>query len=68
MASKKTESRSDHHPLHVAAESGDVPKVRKILKQGKYSVDGIDSSGKTPLHYACAKGHLNLVRVLVSKF
>ena len=54
--------------LHDAAKSGDVQKVRKVLKCGKCSVDYIDSEKLTPLHWACIRGHLDVVRVLVSEF
>ena len=55
-------------PLHLAAESGDVNKVRKLLQSGEYNVNRTDSNGKTPLHYACAKDHLDMVKVLISDF
>ena len=54
--------------LHLAAESGDVDKVRELLQSGKYNVNCTDSNGKTPLHYACAKGHLDMVKVLIARF
>lgn len=55
-------------PLHTAARSGDLVKVRKLLKSRKYSVNCTDFNGQTPLHCACSKGHLDLVRVLISGF
>ena len=55
-------------PLHLAAESGDVDKVRELLQSGEYNVNCTDSNGRTPLHYACAKGHLDMVKVLISDF
>ena len=57
-------------PLLVAAESGDVDKVRELLQQGKYHVDCTDDwwTRRTPMHYACEKGHLTVVRVLLSEF
>jgi ankyrin repeat protein len=53
--------------LHDAARSGNVDKVRKILRSGEYKVDCTDY-GETPLHYACSEGHLDTVRVLISEF
>ena len=55
-------------PLHEAAQSGDVDKVRKLLKGGEYDVSCVDEDEKTPLHQAASKGHLGVVRVLVSEF
>ena len=55
-------------PLHEAAKSGDVEKVRELLEQGKYDVNSADADGATPLHCACSEGHLDLVRVLVSDY
>ena len=55
-------------PLHEAAESGDVDKVRKLIEGGRYSVDCVDGNGWTPLHKAASRGHVDVVRVLVSEF
>ena len=55
-------------PLHLAAESGDVDKVRELMQNGEYNVNCTDSNGETPLHYACAKGHLDMVKALISDF
>ena len=52
-------------PLHL---TNDVNKVRELLQSGEYSVNCSDSNGRTPLHYACAKGHLDVVKVLISDF
>ena len=55
-------------PLHSAARSGDVDKVRQLLGKGIYTVNCIDSRGQTPLHCACMGGHLEIVRMLISEF
>ena len=54
--------------LHSAAESGDTDKVKTLLEHGEVSVNCTDSIGKTALHYACAKGHLGVVRMLIEQF
>ena len=67
-AMDSTSSVTGVTPLHLAAESGDVDKVRELLQSGEYNVNCTDSNGRTPLHYACAKGHLDMVKVLISEF
>ena len=42
--------------------------VRELLEKGKYSVNCTDSDGCTPLHYACANGHIDVVRTLISEY
>ena len=55
-------------PLHGAAQSGDVDKVRELLEGGKYDVNTVDMFGWTPLHVATRRGHSGVVRVLISEF
>ena len=54
--------------LHWAARSGEVDKVRRLLKGGFYQVDCIDGKGMTPLHEAAYWGQVGVVRVLISEF
>ena len=54
--------------LRCAGLLGEVEKVREILECGKCTVNCTDSSGWTPLHYACLVGDLDMVRMLVSEF
>ncbi|KAM6320946.1 ankyrin repeat domain-containing protein 26 [Aegotheles albertisi] len=49
--------------LHRAAASGDLAQVRQGLR--KHSIDGRDKAERTPLHLACANGHVDVVRFLV---
>ena len=62
------QQQCESYPLHDAAKSGDMEKVREILECGKCNVNCTNSSGWTPLHWACCRGHLEVVRVLVSEF
>ena len=55
-------------PLHSAARSGDVDKVRQLLGEGMYTVNCTDSRGQTPLHCACMGGHLEIVGMLIAEF
>ena len=54
--------------LHNAARSGDVEKVRRLLRGEEVDENSIDEGGRTPLHYACAWGQLDVVMVLISEF
>ena len=68
MAAKISKGTSEADQLFKATQSGDVEKVREILECGKCNVNCTDSAGWTPLHWACQKGHVDIVRVLVSEF
>ncbi|XP_069620961.1 ankyrin repeat domain-containing protein 26 isoform X6 [Ranitomeya imitator] len=46
-----------------AASSGDVAKLRQLLP--KQDVNQVDKESRTPLHLACANGHLNVVKLLI---
>ena len=60
-------SRQKWPPLHEAAASGDVDKVRQLLEEGN-DASYVDWIGWTPLHRAAAGGHLGVVRLLISEF
>ncbi|XP_077326171.1 ankyrin repeat domain-containing protein 26 isoform X7 [Lithobates pipiens] len=49
--------------LHRAASAGDVPKIRQLLH--KQDINQVDKENRTPLHIACANGHLDAVKLLV---
>ncbi|XP_035177670.1 ankyrin repeat domain-containing protein 26-like isoform X6 [Oxyura jamaicensis] len=49
--------------LHRAAASGDLAQVRQGLK--KHGIDERDKAQRTPLHLACANGHVDVVTYLV---
>jgi ankyrin repeat protein len=53
--------------IHEAAENGDLETVKRLISQNPALLEAPDREGKTPLHYAAAKGHLNVVEFLVSK-
>mmetsp|Transcript_49197 Transcript_49197/g.76799 ORF Transcript_49197/g.76799 Transcript_49197/m.76799 type:complete len:347 (+) Transcript_49197:157-1197(+) len=59
-------SPRDHRMmLHRAAELGDVPRVRVLIKDVKVDVDVEDSKGNTALHKAAWHGHVEVCRLLV---
>ncbi|XP_066847127.1 ankyrin repeat domain-containing protein 26 isoform X10 [Anser cygnoides] len=49
--------------LHRAAAGGDLAQVRQGLK--KHGIDERDKAQRTPLHLACANGHVDVVTYLV---
>ncbi|KAM9582436.1 ankyrin repeat domain-containing protein 26 [Guaruba guarouba] len=55
--------QKDLGKLHRAAACGDVAQVRRGLK--KHGVDGRDKAERTPLHLACANGHVDVVTYLI---
>jgi ankyrin repeat protein len=50
-------------PLMYAAINGDLPLVKTLVLKNKAQLDHISW---TPLHYACAKGHLEVAQFLLS--
>lgn len=51
--------------IHDAAENGDLNTVKALIQKDKTLINAPDREGKTPLHYAAAKGHLHIVEWLV---
>ena len=51
--------------LHFAAQGGGVAEVTRLLNEG-HSPNVFDELGKTPLHYAAALGHLDVMRLLLA--
>ena len=51
-------------PIHQAAKNGDVDKVRRVIEEGA-DPNALDREGGTALHWAVAKKHADVARVLV---
>ena len=51
--------------LHLAAQDGDIQEVSQLLRDG-YQPNVFDELGKTPLHYAAERGHLDVMRLLLA--
>ncbi|XP_061428649.1 ankyrin repeat domain-containing protein 7 [Lethenteron reissneri] len=49
--------------LHKAAASGELEKLKRLLKKG--DVNQLDKQNRTPLHLACANGHSDVVFFLL---
>lgn len=52
-------------PLHRASQMGYVDVMGFLLKELPATVNALDESRKTPLHVACAGGHLEAVQLLL---
>ena len=50
-------------PLMLASINGEMPTVKALILKNKAQIDHI---GWTPLHYACAKGHLEVASFLIA--
>src|SRR4051812_10339986 len=59
------EVQFEREQLHFAAQDGDVAEVKRFLKEG-YQANLFDELGKTPLHYAAIRGHLEVMYVLLA--
>ncbi|EXX55155.1 uncharacterized protein OCT59_004119 [Rhizophagus irregularis] len=52
--------------IHYACLNNDINRVKTIIsKKGGSTVNEIDSTGYTPLHYAARKGYLDICRILI---
>ncbi|XP_032894194.1 ankyrin repeat domain-containing protein 26-like isoform X2 [Amblyraja radiata] len=49
--------------LHKAASVGDLTKLRQLIK--KNNINELDKQNRAPLHLACARGHADVVTLLV---
>ena len=54
-------------PLHAAARSGDVGRVRRILAADRNALGDRDGTGATALHEAVSSGRAEVVRLLLSR-
>ena len=51
--------------IHMAAYSGNLALCTMRLKQGLVKVSSLDGDKRTPVHWACAGGHTNILRMLL---
>jgi ankyrin repeat protein len=52
-------------PLHDAVRTGDIEKVRDLLKADANAVHSKDGAGMTPLHVAAAVGNAEITQLLL---
>ena len=56
-------NKSGETPLMIASIDGNLPLAKTLVLQNKALLDHISW---TPLHYACAKGHLDVAQFLIA--
>ena len=56
-------NKSGETPLMMASIDGNLPLVKTLVLGHKAQLDHI---GWTPLHYACANGHLDIAQFLIA--
>ncbi len=54
-------------PLHLAAEKGDLNRVKNIVEKNPESLNLKDERGWSPLHLAGKKGHLEIAKFLIER-
>lgn len=52
-------------PLHIVAKKNDLKVAKVLLDHDSDGVDRPSKFGETPLHFACMKGHLEMVQLLI---
>ncbi len=62
VESKDGEKRT---PLHWASAFNSVRVAKYLLEEKLAKVDATDVYGYTPLHFACERGYLDMVRLLI---
>jgi uncharacterized protein len=50
--------------IHDAAKTGDLARVKALLKENPELVSSRDEDGKTPLHLAIANSHKDITELL----
>jgi ankyrin repeat protein len=63
----KTASNAPTHPLHEAAQTGNVDALIKALEEPKIKVDQKDPQGLSALMVAAEKGNMEIAKYLVER-
>src|SRR4051812_3015753 len=61
-----SESREDH-PVHIAAQAGDIRRVRQLLDADPSLITRGDRAGGTPLHRATAGSSREVIELLLDR-
>jgi ankyrin repeat protein len=57
---------SDETPLIVASCNSDLQTVCELMENESLDVNLSDSSGRTPLYFACKRNHFHIVEKLIN--
>ena len=57
----------EDHPIHIAAQEGDVRRVRELLDADPSLINRGDRSGGTPLHRAAAGSSRQVIELLLDR-
>lgn len=49
-----------------AAALGDLPAVRSLVATHRHLLDALDDAHRSPLHYAAAEGHVEIIDFLLA--
>lgn len=66
LSSSQREARCGYIPFHYVAENGDTSMASALLESDPSLVHKLDHFGRTPLHLAAMKGHLDLVKLILA--
>ncbi|XP_039122047.1 ankyrin repeat-containing protein BDA1-like [Dioscorea cayenensis subsp. rotundata] len=58
---------SDHNPLHIAASLGYTDLANELIIRNPHLASELNPRGFSALHLASANGHLETVKLLISK-
>ena len=59
---------NDKSSLHKACNSGDRDAVNALIHIKASNVNYQNNNGFTAMHYACARGHVDIIKILLSVF
>ncbi len=58
----------DNKGFFKAVKEGNLPIVKQILEEGKLNLNQRDSDERTPFHWACSHGHVDIASELAKRF
>jgi uncharacterized protein len=59
--------RETNYELHAAAAQGNLNRIRHLIELDGAMVRVVDDKQRTPLHFACNGGHLEVARLLIDR-
>ena len=59
--------RETNYELHAVAAQGNLNRTRHLIESDGTMVKVVDDKQRTPLHFACNGGHLEVARLLIDR-